>query len=99
MIKTFFKAAVIVGLAFGLSNNVFAAQAVSLDELLQQVKDGRIKDAAENQKRIEEFQRDRSRQQQLVQQMEAEKARQEQLSQQLENTFELMFVSFNSSIK
>jgi biopolymer transport protein ExbB len=89
MIRTFFKAAVIVGLAFGLSNNVFAAQAVSLDELLQQVKDGRIKDAAENQKRIEEFQRDRSRQQQLVQQMEAEKARQEQLSQQLENTFEL----------
>ena len=67
MISKIFKSAVIACLAFGLGNTVYAAQAVNLDELLQQVKQGRIKDAAENQKRIEEFQRDRSRQQQLVQ--------------------------------
>jgi biopolymer transport protein ExbB len=89
MISKIFKSAVIACLAFGLGNTVYAAQAVNLDELLQQVKQGRIKDASENQKRIEEFQRDRSRQQQLVQQMQAEKTRQENLSEQLENTFEI----------
>lgn len=88
MMKNLFKAAVIAGLALGLSGSVQAAQAVNLDDLLQQVKQGRVKDAAENQKRIEEFQRDRTRQQQLLQQMEAEKVRQEQISQQLEDTFE-----------
>ena len=89
MISKIFTSAVIACLAFGLGNTVYAAQAVDLDDLLQQVKQGRIKDAAENQKRIEEFQRDRSRQQQLVQQMQAEKTRQENLSAQLETTFEV----------
>jgi biopolymer transport protein ExbB len=89
MISKIIKVAVIACFAFGLGNTVYAAQAISLDELLQQVKQGRIKDAAENQKRIEEFQRDRSRQQQLVREMEGEKARQENLSQQLEDAFEI----------
>jgi len=88
MKNTLLKAAAITCLLFGLGNTAFAAQAVSLDDLLQQVKQGRIKDAAENQKRIEEFQRDRARQQQLLRDMEAERARQEQLSQQLEDLFE-----------
>jgi biopolymer transport protein ExbB len=83
-----FKAAVIAGLAFGLGNTAYAAQAVSLDELLEHVKTGRVKDAAENQQRIADFQKDRSRQQQLLRNMEAERVRQEQLSQQLEATFE-----------
>jgi biopolymer transport protein ExbB len=89
MISRILKVAVIACFAFGLGNTVYAAQAVSLDELLQQVKQGRIKDAAENQKRIEEFQRDRARQQQLLREMEGEKTRQENLSQQLEDTFEV----------
>ncbi len=88
MIKRICKAAVIAGLVFGLGNTANAAQAVSLDELLQQVKQGRVKDAAENQKRIQEFQQARGRQQQLLKDMQAEQARQEQLSQQLETTFE-----------
>jgi len=88
MISKIFKAALIAGLAFGLGNTAYAAQAVSLDELLAQVKTGRVKDAAENKKRIAEFQKDRSRQQQLLRNMEAERVRQEQLSQQLEVTFE-----------
>ena len=88
MISRILKAAMIAGLAFGLGNTAYAAQAVSLDELLQQVKSGRVKDAAENQKRIAEFQKDRSRQQQLLNEMKAEQTRQEQLSEQLENTFE-----------
>jgi len=88
MISKIFKAALIAGLAFGLGNTAYAAQAVSLDELLAQVKSGRVKDAAENKKRIADFQKDRSRQQQLLRNMDAERVRQEQISQQLEVTFE-----------
>jgi biopolymer transport protein ExbB len=77
------------GLTMGFGSTAHAAAAVSLDELLQQVKQGRVKDAAENQQRIEEFQRDRTRQQQLLQQMEAERVRQEGVSQQLEAAFEV----------
>jgi biopolymer transport protein ExbB len=88
MINKILKAALIAGLVFGLGNTAFAAQAVSLDELLQQVKTGRVKDAAENKKRVAEFQQARGQQQQLLRNMEAEKVRQEQLSQQLEVTFE-----------
>ncbi|MBT8049431.1 MAG: energy transducer TonB [Xanthomonadales bacterium] len=88
MINKIFKAAVIAGLVFGLGNTAYAAQAVSLDELLQQVKSGRVKDAAENQKRIADFQSARGEQQRLLRQMEAEQTRQEGISQQLEDTFE-----------
>jgi len=89
MINRIFKAALIAGLAFGLGNTAYAAQAVSMEELLQQVKTGRVKDAADNKARIAEFQKDRSRQQQLIRNMQAEQAKQEQLSQQLETTFEI----------
>jgi biopolymer transport protein ExbB len=89
MISKIFKTAVIAGLVFGLGNTAYAAQAVSLDELLEQVKTGRVKDADENKKRIAEFQQNRGRQQQLLRDMAAEQARQEALSVQLEQTFEL----------
>jgi biopolymer transport protein ExbB len=88
MITRFSKAALIACLAFGLGNTAFAAQAVSMDELLEQVKDGRVKDAAENKARIAEFQRNRARQQQMLADARAEQRRQEQRSQQLEDTFE-----------
>ena len=60
----------------------------SLDELLQQVKQGRVNDAEENRKRIAEFQRDRARQQKLLADMRADQRRQEQRSNRLEDTFE-----------
>ena len=88
MITRVTKAAFIACLVFGLANTAYAAQAVSMEELLQQVKEGRVKDAAENKARIAEFQRDRARQQQLLADVRAEQARQEQRSQQLEDTFE-----------
>ena len=88
MINRIFKTALIAGLVFSLSNTGYAAQAVSLDELLQQVKSGRVKDADENKKRIAEFQQARGQQQQLLRNMQAEQTRQEQLSVQLEATFE-----------
>ena len=88
MINRISKAALIACLAFGLGNTAYAAQAVSMEELLQQVKQGRVKDAAENKARIEEFQRNRARQQQMLADARAEQTRQEQRSQMLEDTFE-----------
>jgi biopolymer transport protein ExbB len=88
MINRFTKAALAACLAFGIGNTAFAAQAVSMEELLQQVKSGRVKDAAENEARIAEFQKDRARQQKMLADARAEQARQEQRSQQLEDTFE-----------
>ena len=88
MINRITKAALIACLAFGLGNTAYAAQAVSMEELLQQVKQGRVKDAAENKARIEEFQRNRARQQQMLADARAEQTRQEQRSQMLEDTFE-----------
>ena len=89
MIRKAFKAAAIAALVLGIGNIAWAAQPVSMDELLEQVKQGRVKDAAENQQRIQEFQAARGRQQELLRQMEAEQVRQENLSKQLEETFEV----------
>jgi len=89
MIIKLLKTAAITALVFGIGNTAFAAQPVSMDELLEAVKQGRVKDADTNAQRIKEFQADRARQQQLLRDMEAEQARQERLSEQLENQFEV----------
>ena len=89
MIRKILKATVIAAFVLGLGQTAYAAQPVSMDELLEQVRQGRVKDAAENQKRIQEFQAARGRQQELLRQMEAEQVRQERLSEQLEDTFEV----------
>ena len=59
MTRIIMKSAIVASLALGLtfgSASTFAADAISLDALLEQVKQGRVKDAAENKKRIAEFQ-------------------------------------------
>jgi biopolymer transport protein ExbB len=88
MISILKKIGLASGLLLAVTVSAQAATAVSLDELLEAVKTGRVKDAEENRKRIAEFQQARGQQQQLLRNMEAEQARQEQLSVQLENTFE-----------
>jgi len=88
MMTRAFKTLLIAGLTFGIGTSAFAAEAVSVDALLQQVKEGRVKDAAENKKRIEEFQRNRGQQQTAVNNAKAEQAREEQRSQTLEERFE-----------
>jgi biopolymer transport protein ExbB len=70
-----------------LSSPALAAEAVSLDDLLQQVKRGRVQDAAENKARIEQFQRERANQQQALANMKAERTREEQRSAALEARF------------
>ncbi len=88
MSRIIIKTLAVACLALGISSNSFAAEAVSLDALLQQVKQGRVKDAAENKARIEEFQRNRSQQQTAINNAKAEQAREEQRSQTLETRFE-----------
>lgn len=66
-----------------------AATAVSLDELLQQVKSGRVKDAAENKARLDEFRANRATQTKALNDEKAERARQEQRSARMEKEFEV----------
>ena len=76
-------------LSLAMASPVMAAEAVNLDELLQQVETGRVKDAEEAAARLQSFRNDRANQQRLLTEMQQEKTRQEQLSAQLENEFEV----------
>ena len=66
-----------------------AATAVSLDELLQQVKSGRVTDAAENKARLDQFRANRATQVNALNAEKAEQRRQEQRSAQMEQQFEV----------
>ncbi|MDZ4729070.1 MAG: MotA/TolQ/ExbB proton channel family protein [Xanthomonadales bacterium] len=74
-------------LAFGLATPAFAAEAVSLDDLLNLVKQGRVKDAAANKARIAEFEKNRGQQQQSLANIKAERGREEGRSVNLEQLF------------
>jgi len=82
-----------IGLAGSLLlATTFAAQAatpVSLDELLQSVKAGRVTDAAENKARLDQFRANRGEQSRLLSAEKAEQRRQEQRSAQMEAQFEV----------
>ena len=82
-----------IGLASGLllatTLSVQAATSISLDELLQQVKTGRVTDAAENKASLDQFRANRSTQTKLLNAEKAEQKRQEQLSSQMEKQFEV----------
>lgn len=90
MISTIKKIGLTSGLllAITLSSPVQAAVAVSLQELLQQVKSGRVNDAAENQARMDEFRAKRGEQTRLLAAEKAEQERQEQASARMEKQFE-----------
>ena len=66
-----------------------AATAISLDELLQQVKSGRVTDAAESKARLDAFRANRAEQTRSLNAEKAEQARQERLSAQMEQQFEV----------
>lgn len=82
-----------IGLASGLmlafTLSAQAATAISLDELLQQVKTGRVTDAAENKARLDEFRANRSTQSKLLNAEKAEQKRQEAASARMEQQFEV----------
>jgi biopolymer transport protein ExbB len=75
-------------LSAAIGSPAFAAESVNLDELLNQVSEGRVKDAADAAARVEQFRQDRANQQRLLQQARNEQAAEERRSEQLEQTFE-----------
>ena len=64
------------------------AQAATLDELLEQVRTANERASAENQRRIELFQRERSQQQQLLSEARATLAAEEAISDELKAAFD-----------
>lgn len=68
--------------------NAAAVQEVSLDELLQQVKEGSVHDTRESKLRIERFQSERARQSQLLADIRAERKSEEERAKRLEQLFE-----------
>ena len=75
-------------LAITLSSPVQAAVAVSLEELLEQVKTGRVSDAAESKARLDQFRANRAEQTRLLNAEKAEQRRQEEASKRMEAEFE-----------
>ncbi len=69
-------------------SSAVAQQAVSIEELLRQVEQGRINDNQENRQREERFRASRADQQRLLRDAEATKRAEEQRSDRLENEFD-----------
>ena len=89
MISIIKKIGLASGLMLAFTFSAQAATAISLDELLQQVKQGRVSDAAENEARLDQFRANRARQAKLLADEKAEQKRQEQASARMEKQFEV----------
>jgi biopolymer transport protein ExbB len=88
MISMIRKIGLASGLLLAFTISAQAATAVSLDELLQQVKTGRVNDAAENKARLDQFRANRAEQSKLLNAEKAEQKRQEDASARMEQQFE-----------
>ncbi len=89
MISMVKKIGLASGLLLAVTLSAQAATAVSLEELLQQVKTGRVNDAAENAARLDEFRANRATQSKLLADEKAEQKRQEDASARMEAQFEV----------
>ncbi|HEY5774720.1 MAG TPA: MotA/TolQ/ExbB proton channel family protein [Xanthomonadales bacterium] len=89
MISIIKKIGLASGLMLAFTLSAQAATAISLDELLQQVKTGRVTDAATNKARLDEFRANRSEQSKLLNAEKAEQKRQEEASSRMEAQFEV----------
>ena len=79
---------IFIGLLIVTSLPISAQQASSLDELLQNVEQGKVQDASDNQKRENEFRQKRSQQEALLNESTATKVKEEDRSAKLEAVFE-----------
>jgi biopolymer transport protein ExbB len=89
MISIIKKIGLASGLMLAITVSAQAATSISLDELLEQVKTGRVTDAAENKARLDEFRANRAQQAQLLNREKAEQKRQEDASARMERQFEV----------
>ena len=88
MISIIKKIGLASGLMLAFTFSAQAATSISLDELLAQVKTGRVTDAAENKARLDEFRANRGTQSKLLNAEKAEQKRQENNSVRMEAEFE-----------
>jgi len=79
---------IFIGLLIVTSLPIAAQQASSLDELLQNVEQGKVQDASDNQKRENEFRQKRGQQEVLLNESTATKVKEEDRSAKLESVFE-----------
>ena len=79
---------IFIGLLIVTSLPIAAQQASSLDELLQNVEQGKLQDASDNQKRENEFRQKRGQQEVLLNESTATKVKEEDRSAKLEAVFE-----------
>jgi biopolymer transport protein ExbB len=77
-----------MAITLALSVPAFAAENVDLDELLAQVKQGRVNDAASAQERLDSFRQNRADQQRLLQAERNKQANEEARSARMEQLFE-----------
>ena len=89
MISLIKKIGLASGLMLAFTLSAQAATTISLDELLAQVKTGRVNDAAESKARLDEFRANRSSQSKLLNAEKAEQKRQETASARMEKQFEV----------
>jgi biopolymer transport protein ExbB len=89
MISMIKKIGLASGLMLAFTFSAHAAKAISLDELLQTVKTGRVTDAAESQARLDQFRAQRGEQSKLLSTEKAEQKRQEATSARMEKQFEV----------
>ena len=79
---------IFIGLLIVTSLPIAAQQATSLDELLQNVEQGKVQDASDNQKRENEFRQKRGQQEALLDESTVTKEKEEDRSAKLESVFE-----------
>ncbi len=84
-LKAFLPVAIMLLAGASISAN---AASLDLDQLLQQVKSGRVKDSQDNAKRIEAFKADKAQQSQILSEINTLKSREEARSSSLEAEFE-----------
>jgi len=89
MISIIKKIGLASGLILAFTLSAQAATAISLDELLQQVKTGRVTDAAESKARLDQFRAQRGTQSKLLAAEKQEQKRQEAASTRMEKQFEV----------
>jgi len=89
MISIIKKIGLASGLMLAFTLSAQAATAISLDELLQQVKTGRVTDAAESKARLDQFRAQRGAQSKLLAAEKNEQKRQEAASSRMEKQFEV----------
>ncbi len=82
-----FVAAVLLCAVLGVVASPTAAQTLSLDQLLEQVKKGRTKDIEENAARLRTFKENEAQQASLLEQAKAQQEQEEARSQRLEEEF------------